>query len=258
MREVFFAVLVVPNGLVREGLARILGAARFRVLGSAASLDESILSMPLQHQSVLLVIGLSEDPDATARQIELFKERHPDGRVAVLAEHYELGHVVSAFRAGANAYLVKVSNCDAFIKSLESVMLGATIMPSEVLSSIVERDDETITREMRVQAEALTEAETDDVPRLSLQEKRILRHLVEGDSNKVIARKIDIAEATVKVHIKAILRKIRVHNRTQAAIWALGKGSFGLPIENATYDTAGKGELPCLYNGHGSVPLMKS
>jgi two-component system nitrate/nitrite response regulator NarL len=48
--------------------------------------------------------------------------------------------------------------------------------------------------------------------------------LIEGDSNKAIARKIDIAEATVKVHVKAILRKIRVHNRTQAAIWAMSSG----------------------------------
>jgi two-component system nitrate/nitrite response regulator NarL len=61
---------------------------------------------------------------------------------------------------------------------------------------------------------------------LSTQEKRILRYLVDGSSNKVIARKIDIAEATVKVHVKAILRKIRVHNRTQAAVWAINNNSF--------------------------------
>jgi two-component system nitrate/nitrite response regulator NarL len=53
-----------------------------------------------------------------------------------------------------------------------------------------------------------------------------LRYLIEGDPNKTIARKIHITEATVKVHVKAILRKIRVHNRTQAAIWAMNNGSF--------------------------------
>ena len=56
------------------------------------------------------------------------------------------------------------------------------------------------------------------------REKSILRYLIEGDSNKSIARKIDITEATVKVHVKAILRKIRVHNRTQAAIWGMNNG----------------------------------
>jgi DNA-binding CsgD family transcriptional regulator len=61
---------------------------------------------------------------------------------------------------------------------------------------------------------------------LSAQEKRVLHYLMEGDSNKIITRETDIAEATVKVHIKAILPKIQVHHRTQAAIWAMHNGSF--------------------------------
>ena len=59
---------------------------------------------------------------------------------------------------------------------------------------------------------------------LSARETGILRHLARGESNKVIARQLDITEATVKVHIKAILRKIQVRNRTQAAVWALDQG----------------------------------
>src|SRR5439155_27058982 len=77
---------------------------------------------------------------------------------------------------------------------------------------------------------------TDDTfaPQLSPREKAILRCLIEGDSNKCIARKIDIAEATVKVHVKAILRKIRVHNRTQAAIWWVNHGSLIRPANNSS------------------------
>jgi two-component system nitrate/nitrite response regulator NarL len=68
------------------------------------------------------------------------------------------------------------------------------------------------------------ETDVDDMPRLSDRERCILNCLIAGDSNKTIARKIDIAEATVKVHVKAILRKVRVQNRTQAAIWAMSNG----------------------------------
>ena len=64
-------------------------------------------------------------------------------------------------------------------------------------------------------------------PHLSAREAAVLGCLVEGSSNKVIARKVEMAEATVKVHIKAILRKIRVKNRTQAAIWAISHGLSG-------------------------------
>ena len=63
------------------------------------------------------------------------------------------------------------------------------------------------------------------MPALSSREKCILRCIVDGDSNKNIARKVGIAEATVKVHVKAILRKIRLHNRTQAAIWAVNNSA---------------------------------
>jgi two-component system nitrate/nitrite response regulator NarL len=86
---------------------------------------------------MLLVIGVADDPDDTAKQIALFKEKYGSGRVAVLADHYQLSEVVSAFRAGANAYFTKVTTCNAFIKSLELVMLGETIVPSEILSLII-------------------------------------------------------------------------------------------------------------------------
>lgn len=61
-------------------------------------------------------------------------------------------------------------------------------------------------------------------PALSPRERTILSCLLSGDPNKAIARKVDIAEATVKAHVKAILRKIRVQNRTQAAVWAFNHG----------------------------------
>jgi two-component system nitrate/nitrite response regulator NarL len=221
MRQVFATVLVEPNVLLREGLARILNAKPFRMLYSAASIDNSILSRLSQRQSVLLVIGARDGPDATARQIALFKKKQASGRVAVLADEYQLSAVLSAFRAGANAYFVKVTTCAAFIKSLELVMLGETIVPREILPFILAHKDEAIDLEVGVDAEFLPVAQCNDARPLSTQEKRILRYLVDGSSNKVIARKIDIAEATVKVHVKAILRKIRVHNRTQAAVWAI-------------------------------------
>jgi DNA-binding NarL/FixJ family response regulator len=107
MRQVFETILVEPIVLLREGLALILNAGPFRILSSAASLDDCILSKLSQHQSVLLVIGADDNPDATATQIALFKEKQRCGRVAVLADQYKLCDVLSAFRAGAHAILSK-------------------------------------------------------------------------------------------------------------------------------------------------------
>jgi two-component system nitrate/nitrite response regulator NarL len=71
-------------------------------------------------------------------------------------------------------------------------------------------------------------------PRLSEREAQILNGLVQGHANKVIARSCDIAEATVKVHMKSILRKIQVANRTQAAVWALEHGHSADQIKDAS------------------------
>jgi two-component system, NarL family, nitrate/nitrite response regulator NarL len=95
--------------------------------------------------------------------------------------------------------------------------------------------DEGIDDETESIAEGLPKIENTHVPRLSSRQKLILHCLIEGDSNKTIARKIHIAEATVKVHLKTILRKIHVHNRTQAAIWAINNGSSISTRDNGSF-----------------------
>jgi two-component system nitrate/nitrite response regulator NarL len=119
--------------------------------------------------------------------------------------------------------------CDIFTKSLELVMMGETIFPPAFLSYVLDTGGDHLLKATPndQNGEAILVTTEDMVtPQLSPREKSILRCLIEGDSNKCIARKIDIAEATVKVHVKAILRKIRVQNRTQAAIWGMNNGSL--------------------------------
>ena len=241
MRRPFATVLVGPSALLREGLTRILGAADFRIIASSSTVDDAVLTALARHRSVLLVVESGDDLSGAVRQVELFKERHPEGRVAVLADHNQPSDILSAFRADAHAYFMKVAPCDAFIKSLELVMLGETIVPAAVLSMIhADEDDnddenEAVVHDVREAAGEYLEAEGSDMPRLSARERCILNCLIKGDSNKGIARKIEVAEATVKVHVKAILRKIRVHNRTQAAIWAMNNG---LSISGMDNDSA--------------------
>jgi two-component system nitrate/nitrite response regulator NarL len=114
------------------------------------------------------------------------------------------------------------------IKSLELVMMGETVFPPAFLSFVLDPESDCIHEEAPRDdyPELLVTTEDGAAPRLSPRERSILRYLIEGDSNKSIARKIDIAEATVKVHVKAILRKVRANNRTQAAIWGMNNGGL--------------------------------
>jgi two-component system nitrate/nitrite response regulator NarL len=118
---------------------------------------------------------------------------------------------------------------------VELVMAGETIFPPAFLSFVLDAESNHLAEAAAgdESGEAILVTTEDTIaPQLSPREKSILRCLIEGDSNKCIARKIDIAEATVKVHVKAILRKIRVQNRTQAAIWGLNNGSLTGPANS--------------------------
>ena len=239
-------VLVGRNALLRECLTRILSPAGFHILASASTIDHLISSSLPQQQPILVIIDVDDDFGAAFAQLKSFKQRYPAGRVVMLAHQRQLNTMVSAFRLGASAYLAKGATCDTLIKSLELVMLGVTFLPPEILRFICHQQDRgcaadhsgNAAHDINVpvpgrngQASEMIGSgrETNEnIPRrvvnlvpLSTQQQLILRCLIHGDSNKSIARKLAISEATAKVHVKSILRKIRVHNRTQAAIWAI-------------------------------------
>jgi DNA-binding NarL/FixJ family response regulator len=213
-------VIVQRNGLRREGLARFFDNSPFRIVASVSTFDEAVSC--LARQADLFLIDIGEDVKAGVRAIECVKERQPTARIVTLAERSHVDDAISALRAGANAYLAEVGSYDALIKSLELVMLGETVIPFQILSGILV-EDRCLPNSAggSIEAGSTSEFDYSTVASLSEREKHVLGWLADGSSNKVIARRVDAAEATVKVHVKSILRKIRVQNRTQAAIWAL-------------------------------------
>ena len=216
-RRAFATALVGPNFLLLEGLKGILSAAGFRVVAAASRVNDLVLGAELQSQPILLVVDAGDDLRSAVGHIELFKERHESGHVVVLADPGQRSEIPAVFRAGANGYLfISGPSLEPFIKALELVMLGETVLPKAILPLILEREDEMVP----------VKPPEDFAPQLSRRERLILRHLAEGLTNKGIATEIGIAPATVKVHVKSILLKIGVVNRTQAAIWAMNNGLF--------------------------------
>src|SRR5467141_3815961 len=136
-RQSFAIVLVGKSILLREGLASILRSANFRILASVSCADDLLPSRLQLHQPLFLVVHTGDDFDAALEQIELFRDQHPGGRIAVVADHYRLSELVSAFRAGANGYFADVMTCEVFIKSIELVMMGETVFPPAFLSFVL-------------------------------------------------------------------------------------------------------------------------
>ncbi|QDW40653.1 response regulator transcription factor [Bradyrhizobium sp. KBS0727] len=226
-QQSFSTVLIGRCVLIREGIGRILRAANIRTSASVSCADDLPPGKLLRHQLLFLIVHAGDDIDVALEQIELLRDNHPGGRIAIVADHYRLDDVASAFRVGVNGYFVDVMTCDLFTKSVELVAMGETIFPPAFLTFALAPERLLVAEAARRDETALMLSRAKDTiaPQLSPREQSILQCLIEGNSNKGIARKINIAEATVKVHVKAILRKIRVQNRTQAAIWGMNNGS---------------------------------
>jgi two-component system, NarL family, nitrate/nitrite response regulator NarL len=223
-RRFIATVLIGPSALRREGILRVLGSTDFRVIALGADLGEIEFASLSEQRDIIFIIDCSHDISVALEQIGCLKAEFPGSHVVLLAEHSTLEGIISAFQAGVNAYLANVHSGDAFVKALELVMLGETILPAELLNYLKEAQESRAVPPGANGADQTIDASTPDaLPRLSEREEYILRCIVDGASNKQIARRLNIAEATVKVHVKAILRKIRVQNRTQAAIWAISR-----------------------------------
>lgn len=211
-------ILIESSAFLREMLAKVLESTRFHVMAACSSFGT--LPSSLEYPPELIVVG-DGDITVVTRVLEECSERYPAARRVVLSEHHG-EQFMAMLKAGAHGCLGRDVTVDTLLLSFELAMLGtsficqsgAPIAPSQ-------------SAENRQNAH-FTGAPISGGPapdgfshELSKREIVIIECLVHGESNKVIARKFQIAEATVKVHIKSILRKIRAVNRTQAAIWAM-------------------------------------
>ena len=231
MGKLVTTLIVEPRSLVREGLVSLMASHSYHVIGGVASpadIDNSVVAAEAPR---LVILGAlpAEEVTTTASCI---RRRWPDTKVVLLFER-------ASSTEHQNWQASELDGCIPLSVSPE-VLTGT-------LQRILDGDLKILLQEATSRsAIALPSARlpiapvvTNDEPRndafdgsfsirvrhgLSEREGQILRDLVKGLSNKTIARKLDIAEATVKVHMKSVLRKIRVANRTQAAIWALENG----------------------------------
>lgn len=216
-------VVIETSTLFREGLAKLLQKTSFNVTATISCAEE--LKSEIHLEPELAIVGTTNSDRSLEKNLRILKARFPQVRCVVLSDQYTVEQVHLAFALSARGYLIKTISSSTLIKSLELVMLGESIIPSALLTRVVDEHEGT----QPVGIEADEDDEDEEVVEevapasraLSAREVQILQCLVRGQSNKMIARNLDIVEATVKAHIKAILRKIRVQNRVQAAIWAM-------------------------------------
>jgi two-component system nitrate/nitrite response regulator NarL len=163
-------------------------------------------------------LAVVDEPRVARQQavVERLKAHFSNAKIVILADRFDFDAVVSCFRAGAEGYIVNAMKSQPLMTALRLVSLGEKVMPSDLVEELEHRQFST-------SSPVLPQNEIVNA-NLSPRERDVLCGLMAGYPNKSIARQLDVCEATVKVHVKAILRKLKVSNRTQAAIWASHNG----------------------------------
>lgn len=210
-------ILVDESRLFREGLRGILDRSPFQIEHEASSVDELIEQQDrfADIKPDLVLFDSQDDNPTLARQLECLAKILPHTRIVFLTNQVRMSRLALAFSAGVDGYLLKDLSADALRESLGLVLVGEKVYPSSLAALLIDSylghgGNEPVNGHA--------------VGALSARERQILDCLALGHPNKTIARQLGITESTVKGHLKVLLSKIKVSNRTQAAIWALSNG----------------------------------
>jgi len=205
-------ILIESNQLFRQGLKHLLADTRFAVEVEFGTIEQAVANTEVANTEDAAAFGLVIMGYAGKEtgDLNLLREAYPNARIVVLASDLTVDDLRSALNSGADGFLMKDVSPEALIQSLQLIMLGEKVFPTNLAAMLLNLNN--------------TPSPMTSLRGLSPREQEILQSLVTGASNKLIAIRLGITEATVKVHLKTLLRKIDVNNRTQAAIWAMNNG----------------------------------
>jgi two-component system nitrate/nitrite response regulator NarL len=231
-------VVVEPLSLVREALVSLMASHSFRVVGNFASTADIKESSFVPDAPSLVILGASPAEEAASAAGSI-RRLWPDTKIVLLFDHGTLDDFQKLLASEIDGCIPLGASPDTLVSTLQQIVaadLRILVLKSETSSMPCptdwqEEDDELGAAPSNLEKGDDTKGSGIDrttslriVHGLSQREEEILRSVVRGHSNKMIARTCGVTDATIKVHMKSILRKIRVANRTQAAIWAIGQG----------------------------------
>ncbi len=211
-------LLVDDHTLFRSGIKLLLQRQQdFEVVGEAGDGLEGVKrAISLKPDVVLLDLHM---PGISGREaVSLIAEEAPQTRVVMLTVSEDAEDLVDCLRAGAVGYLLKNIETDYLVNAILGAARGESIISPLMTGKLVQGlRTQPKTEAPPQQAEAERE-------KLTPREKEIITLLAKGASNKEMARALNVAESTVKIHVQSILKKLNLTSRVQAAVYAVEHG----------------------------------
>lgn len=208
-------VVIDDHPLFRKGVADLIAMApELRLVGEAGD-GELGVRLALETRPDLILLDLNMKGLNGIQTLERLRQTDLDARILMLSVSDSEEDVVGALRAGADGYLLKDMEPEEILANLLAAGRGQLVI-SPRLTELIARALRAESQPVRPHAAGLT-------PR----ERQVLRLIAEGVSNKLIARELGLSLGTVKVHVKHILKKLRLKSRVEAAIWAVRHATLG-------------------------------
>lgn len=204
-------LLIDDHTLFRSGIRSLLQRhPEFDVVGEAADGVEGIKrAKQLAPQVVLLDLNM---PGMSGLEtLQLLLQDCPDSAVVMLTVSEDAQDLAAALKAGASGYLLKNIDTEYLTRAVRRAAAGETVVAEAMTAKLV----------AQLQAGGRATEPASDIDRLTPREKEILECLARGESNKVIARSLDLSESTVKIHVQNVLKKLNLSSRVQAAVFAV-------------------------------------
>lgn len=196
-------MVVDDHPLMRVGVASIINARADMIVVAQTGTGEEAVSLFAQHKPDITLMDLRLPQMSGVDSILAIRARWPAARFVVLTTYEGDEDIHRALEAGARGYVIKGMPYQTLIDALLRVHSGGRFLPPPVARALAAR---------------LPDSD------LSSREQEVLRHLVDGMTNKEIANLLGITEATVKCHVSTILMRLNVSDRTQAVVTALQRG----------------------------------
>jgi DNA-binding NarL/FixJ family response regulator len=211
MAEQMRVLVADDHSLFRDGIASLLQAAGFDVVGQVGD-GQAVVEAALRLRPDLVLMDITMPQMSGLKALRLIKAELPETQVVMLTVSDDDADLFEAIKAGAQGYLLKSLSASEFLEMLEGLEHGEAAITRKSAARLIESFAN------------LSRPRTEPLDSLTQREIEIIRLVADGLTNKAIAQALSVSENTVKYHIKNILQKLGVQNRTEAATYAIRAG----------------------------------